>query len=244
MNIQDILWLSYKDLNEKKIRAALTIAMVVIGVAAIVALTSVTAGVSKSITSQLNSLGPTSIILTSGSSTGFTIADVAKVASLPNITSVTPILTGSANLYAGNQNVSVTIIGVTATGLAQILGGNVSTYEGTVYQDSITPEAVLGHSVAFPASAVGTQTVRVGQTATLKIGGRGGQTLTIPVLGILTSYGGFIIPVDSAVFVSLSAGEVLLHRSSFNEMLVLASNTSNVNSTFISASNPLTRLNA
>src|SRR5271154_6870388 len=106
MKLQDIFWLSYKDLSEKKIRTALTIIMVVIGVAAIVSLTSITAGISQSITSSLNSLGPTSIIVTSSSATGFTVADSGRIAGLPNVTSVTPILTGTASLYAGNQNTS------------------------------------------------------------------------------------------------------------------------------------------
>ncbi len=231
MNIQDVLWLSYKDLNEKRVRTALTIVMVVIGVAAIVALTSITAGVSNSISSSLSSLGPTSIIVSSRSATGFTVADVAKITSLPNILSVTPILTGSASLYSGNQNTSVTLIGVTTQGLAQLLGGNVSLYQGAIYQDTITPAVVLGHSVAFPSSAAGAQTAIVGQPATLKVGGRTGETVTVPIAGILQSHGGFIIPVDTAVFVPLQAGELLLHRASFNEMLVLASNTSTVNST-------------
>ncbi|MGD0728864.1 MAG: ABC transporter permease [Candidatus Micrarchaeaceae archaeon] len=231
MNIQDILWLSFKDLNEKRVRTALTIVMVVIGVAAIVALTSVTAGISQSISSSLNSLGPTSIIVSSSSSTGFTIADAATLSSLPNVTSVTPLLTGTASLYTGNQNVSVTLIGVSAAGLKQLLGGNLTLYQGSMYQDTITPVAVIGHSVAFPTSAAGKQTATVGQAATMKISGKNGETLTVPIVGILPSHGGFIIPIDTAVFVPLSAGELLLHKSSFNEMLVVASNTSNVNST-------------
>ena len=231
MNLQDVLWLSYKDLNEKRIRTALTIVMVVIGVAAIVALTSVTAGISQSISSSLNALGPTSIIVSSSGSTGFTVADVGRLEALPNITSVTPLLTGSGTLYAGNHNSSVTIIGVAAQGLKQLLGGNVTLYQGSMYEDTITPAAVVGHTVAFPTSAAGAQTIIVGQAGTLRIGGgRGGSTVTVPVDGILTSHGGFIIPVDTAVFMSLPAAEVVLHRASFNEMLVLASSTSTVNS--------------
>lgn len=231
MDIKDLLWLSYKDLNEKRVRTALTIVMVVIGVAAIVALTSVTAGISQSISASLSSLGPTSIIVSSGGTTGFTVADVAKISSLPNVTAVTPILTGQVNLFAGNQNVSATLIGVTSAGLKQLLGGNVSLYQGTMYQDTITPSVVVGHTIAFPTSLAGGQAITVGQAATLKISGRGGDTLAVPIVGILPSHGGFIIPIDTAVFMPLDAAELVLHRSSFNEMFVLASNTSTVNST-------------
>jgi ABC-type antimicrobial peptide transport system permease subunit len=231
MDIRDVLWLSYKDLSEKKIRTALTIMMVIIGVAAIVALTSVTAGISNSISSSLESLGPTSIILTSSSTTGFTVADVATLSSLKNVSSVTPILSGQASIFAGNQNSSATLIGVTPQGLTQLLGGNATLYQGAFYQEGITPEAIVGHAIAFPTATAGMQTITVGQTATLKTAGRSGGTFSLPVVGILPSRGGFIIPIDTAVFLPLSAAELILHRSSFNEMLVLASNTSNVNST-------------
>ncbi|MGA3020929.1 MAG: FtsX-like permease family protein [Candidatus Micrarchaeales archaeon] len=231
MDIKDIFWLSYRDLNEKKVRTILTIVMVIIGIAAIVALTSFTAGINNSITTQLESLGPTAIIVSSGTSTGFTEADVSKLSSLPNVTSVTPLITGSATLYAGNQNTSVTVIGVSTQGLSQLVGSNVTLYEGSLYLDTIAPDAVVGHSVAFPSSAAGQQTVTIGQSAVLKFGGRNGQTVTVPLLGILSAHGGSLIPVDTGVFVSVQAAGVLLHRSSFNEMLVLASNLSSVNAT-------------
>jgi ABC-type antimicrobial peptide transport system permease subunit len=90
----------------------------------------------------------------------------------------------------------------------------------------------VGHSVAFPSSAAGAQTITVGQSATLRLGGgRGSSTVTVPIIGILPSIGGLIIPIDTGVFVSMQAAEVLLHRLSFNEMLVIAKNTSSVNAT-------------
>jgi ABC-type antimicrobial peptide transport system permease subunit len=230
MDLKDIFWLSYNDLSEKRVRTALTIIMVIIGVAAIVALTSFTAGISQSITSQLESLGPTSIIVSSVSSTGFTPTAVSMISSLPNVTSITPLLTGSAMLYAGNQNTSVTVVGTSTQGIEQLIG-NVSLYQGSVYQDTIAPDAVVGHSVAFPTSAEGAQTITVGQSATLRLEGRGATTATVPVLGILPAIGGLVIPIDTAVFVSLQAAEVLLHRTSFNEILVHASSIGSVNAT-------------
>jgi ABC-type antimicrobial peptide transport system permease subunit len=230
MDLKDIFWLSYRDLSEKRVRTALTIVMVIIGVAAIVALTSFTAGINTSITTQLESLGPTAIIVSSIGAAGFTPSSVGTMSSLPNVTSVTPLLTGSATLYAGNQNTSVTVVGTTAQGLQQLIG-NVTLYQGSPYQDTIAPDAVVGHSVAFPTSADGRQTITVGQSATLRLGGRGGSTVTVPVLGILPAIGGLLIPIDTGVFVPLQAAEVLLHRLSFNEMLVIASSTASVNAT-------------
>ena len=56
MNFKDIFWLGYKDLKEKKVRTALTIVMVMIGVAAIIALVSQTQGISSSISSIIGAI--------------------------------------------------------------------------------------------------------------------------------------------------------------------------------------------
>lgn len=229
MDIKDILWLSFTDLKEKKVRTALTIFMVVIGVASIVALVSLTAGISASIQGELSSLGPTSIILTSTKASGFTIADTADISTLPNVSIVVPIVTGSAAFLSDNQNSSVTVVGVTPQGLQELLGGSANLYEGAVFNDTIAPDIVVGHTVAFPSSAAGRQSAFVGQTATLKIGsGKTSQAYTVPIVGIMQAYGASIIPIDTAVMTSMPAAEALLHKTSFNEILVKATNTSSV----------------
>ena len=229
MEIKDILWLSFTDLKEKKVRTALTVFMVVIGVASIVALVSLTAGISASIQSELSSLGPTSIILTSTKTTGFTAMDTAEIAAIPNVSVVVPILTGSGTLLSHNQNVSISVIGITPQGLQDLLGGNAKLYEGVIFNNTVAPDAVLGHEVAFPSSAGGMQSAFVGQTATLTIGnGRSSQSYTAPVAGILQTYGASIIPIDTSVMLSMPAAQALLHKTSFNEILVKATNTSSV----------------
>jgi putative ABC transport system permease protein len=237
MDIKDIFGLSIRQLNEKKVRTALTILMVVIGVASIVALTSQTAGASKSIQAELSTLGPTSIIVTPSGTTTFTEADVANLETLPNVSSVTPILSGSATLSINGNSSSATIVGITTTGLSALLGGNASLYEGTLYQDSIAPSAVVGHGIAFASSTnKNLQTAFVGETATLSVsgasGGRGGSATktSIPIVGILQSYSTSVLPIDSGVIVSMPFAEVLLHKTTFNEILVKANNVKNVSS--------------
>ncbi len=231
MDIQDILWLSINDLGEKKVRTALTIVMVVIGVAAIVALTSITAGISQSISSSLSTLGPTSIIVQPKGTVPFTTADSATLSGLPNVTGVTPVVSGQGNLYAGNQNISVTVVGASPNQLGDIVGQNLTLYQGTIYHDTINPSVVIGHSVAFPTAASGKQVINVGQTATIRLIGRNGRTVTVPIVGIFPAHTSFIVPIDTGVFMSLSAAELLLQRTSFNYIIVTASNTSTVNAT-------------
>ncbi len=235
MNLSDILFLSYKDLREKKVRTALTIVMVVIGVASIVALVSLTEGISASISSELSSLGPTTILVSSAgtSSSGFTAATVAEMESLPNVTTALPVLTGSATLRSGTENTSVTIIGMDPQDLSSFFGKNASLYEGTLYPDTVSPESVVGYDIAFPSSSGGSQEITNGQPVTLSISsGRSSTSISVPVVGILApTASSFIISVDSGVLMSLQAAETLLHRTSFNTILVKASNESTVSAT-------------
>ncbi len=230
MKLRDILWLSYTDLGEKKVRTALTVIMVMIGVASIIALVSLTTGISQSIQASLESLGPTSIILTSTRSTGFTLTDVEGISTLPNVSSVTPLIEGSGTLSTANENESVTIVGISQEGLPQLLGGQPNLYSGSIYNSTISPASVIGYSLAFPTSTGGRQNLAVGQPFTLKTGGpRGGNSYSIPVAGILQSYSSAIISINTAIFMPLQAAEDILGRSSFNTLLVKATNTTSVN---------------
>ncbi len=226
MNAKDMIWLSYRDLGEKRVRTALTIMMVVIGVASIIALVSQTAGIGASIKGSLQSLGPTSIIVTSTGQKGFTVADTTKIATLPGVVSATPVLTGKAAILSNGRNISATLIGATPQGLQELLG-SINIYNGSVYQNTVSPVSLVGYSIAFPPATAGRQNILVGQPAVLYTSS-GGSGITVPVIGILQQYGNLVIPVDSAVMMSLSAAEAVMHRPSFNMVLVKAANTSDV----------------
>ncbi len=230
MNYKDLVWLGYNDLNEKRVRTALTILMIVIGVASIVALISLTEGISASIQSSLSTLGPTSILVSSAKASGFTLADTAQISALPNASTVIPILTGTATILSGSENVSATIIGISPQDLQAAVGGNVSIYEGSTYPDSASPASLIGHSIAFPSSSSGRQNIFIGSavTALTQSGSRSTQSTIIPVSGILNSSNSLLVPVDTSVIMSMLAAQTLLHRNSFNEILIKAKNTSSV----------------
>lgn len=231
MRITDVMWLGYKELSGKKVRTILTTFMVVIGIAAIVALTSQTAGISVAIQKQLSTLGPTSIILTSTKGTGFTAIDMANLQSLPNVSAVIPIIKGSGSVIANGQNTSVTVIGISSNSLPDFTGG-AQLYQGAMYQDMLSPSSVIGYDVAFPTSLGGKQNVQVGQPITLTLDNRasnGASSITIPVSGIMEKASGTAFTsVDSAVIMSLQEAGALLHRSSYNIIVVRATNTSTV----------------
>jgi ABC-type antimicrobial peptide transport system permease subunit len=222
MNYKDVFWLAFTDLGEKRIRTALTVIMVVIGVASIIALISQTAGISASVSSALSSLGPTSIIITPAPGTVFTYADTSLLGSLPNASAVIPLVTGSVNIYTDGQNVSADLIGV-AAGNADQLIGNLTFIQGQLYTNGVNPETVIGYSVAYPGTS-GTQYAFVGQPITIKT--EKGGTYTVPVVGMLKKYGtSFLVSPDTSVFMPLQAAESILQRQSFTEIIVKANST-------------------
>ena len=228
MNAKDIFWLGYNDLGEKKVRTALTVIMVMIGVASIIALTSLTAGIGASIQTSLSALGPTSIIVSSVRSSGFTYYDTALISTFPNVSAVIPILQGSGTVVAGSENVSATIEGVSPENLGTLLGQNVSIYQGSMYPDTASPDALFSKSLAFPASSGGTQSIFTGTPVTLKLQGRRGSSSTlVSVSGIINVASSPLVPADLVVM-SLPAAQLLLHTDSFNVMLVKAKNESSV----------------
>ncbi len=222
MNYKDVFWLAFTDLGEKRIRTALTVIMVVIGVASIIALISQTAGISASVSSALSSLGPTSIIITPAPGTVFTYADTSLLGSLPNTSAVIPLVTGSVNIYTDGQNVSADLIGVAAENADQLIG-NLTFIQGQLYTNGVNPETVIGYSVAYPGTS-GTQYAFVGQPITIKT--EKGGTYTVPVVGMLKKYGtSFLVSPDTSVFMPLQAAESILQRQSFTEIIVKANST-------------------
>ncbi len=227
MDARDTVKLAAVQLGEKKVRTALTIIMVIIGVASIVALTSQTAGESQSIQKSLGSLGPTAILVSPSGKTLLTSADVAEISSLPNVSSVTPIVTGSGTLTVDGVNQSVTIVGVSTNGLSEIMGNSTFLYQGSLYSDNTTPASAIGYDVAYSSSTEpDVQQVGAGETGTIQTASK--SKIAVSIEGVLDEHGTSLISVDNTVFFSLPFAEVLLHKDSYSEILVKATNASSV----------------
>ncbi len=233
MKLNDVFWLTLKGLRERKLRTGLTILSVVIGIAAIVALVSQVAGISASISKSLSSIGPTSIVLIPrGQEYPLTGQDVAEISALSGVKSVIPMVRGSANISVGGTEETVTLIGVDNQSISSLLGG-VNIYEGSQYSDG-TPLSLVGYQVALPTTGTGPSSIGINQPIYLQEEGRdGGKTITLIVAGILDQYGSsLLVPVDTSVFTSLSTAMTLLGESSYNMLLVVASNTSSANTVY------------
>jgi len=179
MRTRDIFGYSFSAIKLRKLRAGLTILGVVIGIAAIVALLSITQGLQTAITGQLEQgLSTNTLIVTAGSSGGFggasgggggfgggsfggatsdssgfslysNYTDEINAIS-PDISSSVAIMSKTGYVQADNLNRSVTIYGVDFASYSQLYETSFVTESGDIPTNPNTNSAVVGTRVNQP----------------------------------------------------------------------------------------------
>ena len=116
--------ISYRAIRSNKVRSFLTTLGIIIGVAAVISLVSITGGAKNMIEGQLASLGANSLVVNSGKRTksGKTVVtgnvkpltgkDVAAIGSLESVKYASAISNITANVVSGNRNIFTAVIGV------------------------------------------------------------------------------------------------------------------------------------
>ncbi len=200
MNALELLRLALSRLRTSRLRAALTMLGVVIGVASVVALVGVGQGTTANITSRLSSLGTNLLTISPTgrqSTSPLTLEDAAAIAKVDGIAAVAPELQTSTSIVAGTKSTTTSVIGTSAA-YAQVRAYDV--WQGAFLTDALTDRglrvAVLG---ATTASDLGLDATSIGST--IQVGG-----LPFTVIGILQPKGGsgFQNP-DDQVLVPLAA---------------------------------------
>lgn len=115
--------ISYRAIKSNKVRSFLTTLGIIIGVAAVISLVSITGGAKNMIEGQLASLGANSLVVKSGKITksGKTLfssnlkpltgTDVEAIGNLEAVKYVSAISSTTANIVSGNRNVFTAVIG-------------------------------------------------------------------------------------------------------------------------------------
>src|SRR5689334_4478159 len=119
MSLPELLRLALSRLRTNRLRAALTMLGVIIGVASVVALVGVGQGTTSNITSALSSLGTNLLTISptgaaSDGSTTLTLEDSEAIAALPGVAAVAAEVSTSQNVSAGTETTTTTIIGTTS----------------------------------------------------------------------------------------------------------------------------------
>ncbi|HZI62001.1 MAG TPA: ABC transporter permease [Pyrinomonadaceae bacterium] len=127
MNLLMIIRVAFRALVRNKMRAALTMLGIIIGVSAVIAMVSIGQGASASVQAQIDSIGTNLLFVSAGSQnvggvrsgTGDTGNNVLTVDDLeaikrevPSVSMVTPSVNTRAQLIAGNMNWNTSLQGV------------------------------------------------------------------------------------------------------------------------------------
>lgn len=189
MKIDDIYFLSFEALRDRKVRSALTILMVVVGSSLMVALNGLTAGFGVFIEKQFSNLASNVLTLTnsgggnfgggggggggagnfgsgqpesSGTTVNFNTAVVAKVKTLPLVTDVIPTYQGRVTLESQGKQRSVSVFAIAPEKLTTI-SPTIQYTEGSELKSSDTTGMVVADLVAHPEGQP-TPFLAVGQT--------------------------------------------------------------------------------
>jgi putative ABC transport system permease protein len=127
MNLLMIIRVAFRALIRNKMRAALTMLGIIIGVSAVIAMVSIGQGASASVQAQIDSIGTNLLFVSAGaqnvggvrSGTGDTGTNTLTVDDLdaikrevPSVSMVTPSVNARAQLVAGNMNWNTGVTGV------------------------------------------------------------------------------------------------------------------------------------
>jgi putative ABC transport system permease protein len=178
MSFLDTLKIALAALRVNKLRSALTMLGIIIGVGAVIAMVAVGAGAQARVEDQIKSLGSNLIIILSGNVTSggarlgsgsqqtITEDDAYALArEIPSIQAAAPLLRGSGQVVLGNNNWSTAIYGVTPDYLeARDWGVASGSPLDQAQVDSAAKVVLLGQTVArtlfADADPVG-ETVRI-----------------------------------------------------------------------------------
>jgi putative ABC transport system permease protein len=200
MSILELIRLALSRLRTSRLRAALTMLGVIIGVASVVALVGVGQGTTSNITSRLSSLGTNLLTISpSGNSTTHPLSldDATAVSGVDGVAAVAPELQTSATVTYGTQSDTTSVIGTNAD-YARVRAYDV--WQGSFLTDTAVASglrvAVLG---ATTASTLGLDQTSIGSSVSI-------NGLPFRVIGILQPKGGagFANP-DDEVLVPIAA---------------------------------------
>ena len=126
INIPSTFRISFRALKVNKMRSALTMLGIIIGVAAVITMLAVGTGASRRISEQISSMGSNLLIILPGATTSggarmgvgtqptLTISDAEAIQKeCPAVSDVAPVLNGVAQVVYGHQNWSTGITGTT-----------------------------------------------------------------------------------------------------------------------------------
>jgi putative ABC transport system permease protein len=253
MKARDVFSYSFSAIKLRKLRAGLTTLGVVIGIAAIVALLSITQGLQNTITSELQTgLATDTLIVTpgrsvfsqggagigggfGGSDSGFKLLvnDTATIDGLsPDIEGTVAIIQRAVYFQNSERSFVINVLGVDYAKYEAIYGGNTFVAEsGTINLNPQNDEVVIGNTLHDPWKN-GTLLYNVGENVDIiwtnaTARPPKNETYTGQVTAVLKEIGGFSFggPSDTGVYIPISQAQSFFDTDECSQIIVKLTNS-------------------
>ncbi|MEM3784000.1 MAG: FtsX-like permease family protein [Candidatus Bathyarchaeia archaeon] len=218
MKVGDIFSYAFSAIKLRKLRAGLTTLGVVIGIAAIVALLSITQGLQVAIASQLQKGFATDTLIVSaggglgvGADSGFSLLvnDTQTINAIENVTVSLAIIQRVGYLKSGEQTRRITIVGVNFATYKEIYSTTFLAQNGEIPSNPENDTVVVGKRVSDPWNN-GTLFCKVNDTVEIiwtntTARPLENKTYTAKVSAVLQEVGGFSIggPSDTSIYIPI-----------------------------------------
>ncbi len=243
MRARDVLSYSFSAIKLRKLRAGLTTLGVVIGIAAIVALLSISQGLQSTITAQLQrGFATDTLIVTAGGGGGFgmggglggggdsgfqlLVSDTQTINGLPNVDSSVAIIQKVVNVSVGGTNKMGTVTGVDFAGYLDIYGDTFKASNGTISIPPNNDSIIVGKHVVDPRLN-GTIIAEVNDPIDLiwiNATARPPTTITFSghISAVLNEIGSFGVggPSDSGVYIPITQAQILFETNECDMIIV------------------------
>jgi putative ABC transport system permease protein len=236
-NLKQIFVLSLDSLRERKLRSVLTILMVVVGGALMVAINGISAGSYVFMDKQIGSLAPNVFFIGPGSKSKtfqeapglatatprlpFNHGVVSRIKSLPFVKDVVPAYQGQVQLRVAGDNVPGDVLNVNVGAMNAramfIIAPSLKLIPGSKIENNNPSAMLVGYDIANPPGYTHNPLIRLGQTVTATYDG---TSRNFVVTGILQESGNS--NVDRIVRINTDTGDSFFHKLGvYDEMVVL-----------------------
>lgn len=243
MKTRDILSYSFSAIKLRKLRAALTTLGVVIGIAAIVALLSISQGLQNTITVQLQrGFATDTLIVTAGGGVGggfggglggggdsgfkLLINDTQTINGIPNVDMSLAIIQKTVNVTVGGTNKIRTIVGVDFADYHNVYSDTFVADRGTIPLNTESNIVVAGRRIIDP-QLNGTMLADVNDPIDIILinaTARPPTTITVHrnITAILKEIGSFGVggPSDSSVYIPIAQAQTLFDTNECDMIIV------------------------
>ncbi|MEW6721906.1 MAG: ABC transporter permease [Candidatus Micrarchaeota archaeon] len=214
MNIWEMLYYSADYLQHHKLRSVLTVLGIVVGVSSVILLVGLVQGLKQDILEQLEDFGPRTIVIAPQTASGgggpgsqflpttgkLFEKDFERVKKLPEIKSITKIISGQTTVVFKNESITASVYGIEAGLFDDTVP--VEPDSGRFLQDSDRGVAGVGWDIADGFEE------QVRTQSSIELSGR-----KFRVVGVLKPTGNSFAPIDNVIFIPFDDARELFNES-------------------------------